>query len=226
MNRQKIMKYNPSIPTIALLSVVFSLLVGGCSGTYYTAMEKIGVHKRDILVDRVEQARDSQADAQEQFKSALEEFESVINLKESDLKIAYDRVNSAYERSDQAAVEVSERIKKVEGVAEALFDEWKQELELYQNHELRRSSQAQLTQTRSRYRSMLAVMHKAEKSMTPVLNTFRDNVLFLKHNLNAQAIGSLQYEFRDLEQRINRLIKEMNMAIESSNNFINELSKG
>lgn len=225
MNRQVISNYKPSIPTVALLSVVLSLFVGACSGTYYTAMEKMGVHKRDILVDRVELARDSQAEAQEEFKSALQEFESVINLKESDLMVAYDRVNSAYEKSDRAAGEVTDRIKKVEGVAEALFDEWNQELELYKNPELRRSSQAQLSQTRSRYRSMLAVMHKAEKSMAPVLDTFRDNVLFLKHNLNAQAIGSLRYEFKELEQRINRLIEEMNMAIESSNNFINELSK-
>ncbi len=226
MERQARRVHSPSIPPIVLLLAAGSLLLCACSGTYYNAMEKIGVHKRDILVDRVERARDSQADAQEQFKNALEEFASVVELKESDLKVAYDRLNSAYEESDRAAGEVSERINKVEAVAQALFDEWTDELNLYQNPELRRSSQQQLTRTRSRYRSMLAVMHKAEKSMTPVLSTFRDNVLFLKHNLNAQAIGSLRYEFTNLEQRINRLIQEMNTAIESSNTFINELTKG
>ncbi|ACN17611.1 conserved hypothetical protein [Desulforapulum autotrophicum HRM2] len=225
MERQASPDHYPSIPAIMLVLVVCSLVLCACSGTYYKTMEKIGVHKRDILVDRVERARDSQADAQEQFKSALEQFGSVVQLKESDLKVAYDRLNSAYEESDRAAVEVTDRIDKVEDVAQALFDEWKSELELYQNPELRRSSQQQLNRTRSRYRSMLAVMHKAEKSMTPVLITFRDNVLFLKHNLNAQAIGSLQYEFKSLEQRINRLIQEMNTAIESSNAFINELTK-
>lgn len=220
MTVQKILKPYPLIPAI-----LFSLLLGACSSTYYNAMEKIGVHKRDILVDRVEKARDSQTDAQEQFKSALDQFASVVNLEQTDLKVAYETVNSAYEESDAAANEVSERIEKVESVAEALFEEWEEELELYQNQELRRSSRQQLNQTKSRYRSMLAVMHKAEKSMAPVLETFRDNVLFLKHNLNAQAIGSLRYEFGALEKRINQLIQEMNTAIASSNQFISELKK-
>ncbi|MCU7922413.1 MAG: DUF2959 domain-containing protein [Candidatus Thiodiazotropha sp. (ex Dulcina madagascariensis)] len=72
-------------PLIALL-----LLLTGCSSIYYDSMEKVGYHKRDILVDRVESARDAQADAQEQFQSALDQFASVISLEESDLKRAYD----------------------------------------------------------------------------------------------------------------------------------------
>ena len=217
---QKVSKIYPLISAI-----LFSFVLGACSNTYYNAMEKIGVHKRDILVDRVEKARDSQTNAQEQFKTALDQFASVVNLEQTDLKTAYETVNSAYEESDNAAKEVSERIDKVESVAEALFEEWEGELELYQSQELRNSSKQQLRETRSRYRSMLAVMHKAETSMAPVLDTFRDNVLFLKHNLNAQAIGSLRYEFGSLEKRINQLIQEMNMAIESSNQFISELKK-
>ncbi len=220
MNTRYLPRFYPLI-----IAALFSMLLGACSSTYYNAMEKIGIHKRDILVDRVEKARDSQSDAQEQFKSALEQFGSVMNLEQTELKTAYERVNSAYEDSDAAAKDVSARIDKVESVAEALFEEWGEELELYQNPELKRASRKQLNQTKSRYRSMLAVMHKAEKSMEPVLKTFRDNALFLKHNLNAQAIGSLRYEFSNLQERINRLIKEMNTSIESSNRFINELTK-
>ena len=56
-----------------------------------------------------------------------------------------------------------------------------------------------------------------------MLQTFRDNVLFLKHNLNAQAIGSLKGEFASLEQEIEVLIREMNRSIAESNKFIDEL---
>lgn len=203
------------------------LLVGltGCSSTYYGAMEKVGVHKRDIMVDRVEKARDSQEDAQEQFKSALEQFDSVVKLKETNLKKAYDKLNREYEESLQAAEEVSMRIDKVEDVAEALFDEWEDELGLYQNKELQRSSKRQLTQTRSQYAKMIKSMHRAEKSMDPVLKIFQDNVLFLKHNLNAQAIGSLKGEFATLQGEIDTLIQRMNTAIESSNTFIAEIKR-
>lgn len=198
-------------------------LISSCSKAYYGAWEKVGVHKRDIMVDRVEGARDSQAEAQEQFKSALEQFDSVVKLKDTDLKKAYDKLSYEYEESEAAAEKVSNRIDKVEDVAEDLFTEWEAELALYENKELRSSSKAQLRKTKSRYREMLSSMRRAEESMSPVLRIFRDNVLFLKHNLNAQAIGSLQGEFANLEGQINTLIRKMNEAIESSNKFIADI---
>ena len=217
-------KIIPEKQYVTIVTLVFLMFFfSGCSKTYYSAMEKVGIHKRDIMVDRVEEARDSQADAQEQFKSALEQFDSVVKLKETDLKKAYDRLNSEYEDCEEAAETVSNRIEKVESVSEDLFDEWEQELTEYQNKELRRSSQQQLNTTQKRYKKMLASMHQAEASMTPVLKIFKDNVLFLKHNLNAQAIGSLQTEFSNLKSEINVLIQKMNDAIQSSNTFIADL---
>ncbi len=208
---------------ITLILVFSMLFFSGCSSTYYSAMEKVGIHKRDIMVDRVEAARDSQADAQEQFKSALEQFDSVVKLQETDLKKAYEKLNNEYEESSEAAREVSVRIEKVESVADDLFDEWQQELTEYQNKQLRKSSEQKLKQTQKRYKEMLASMHRAEASMDPVLKIFRDNVLFLKHNLNAQAIGSLQSEFANLKGEIDVLIREMNAAIKSSNSFIADI---
>ena len=55
---------------------VFTL--NGCATAYYSAWEKVGYHKRDILEERVEEARDAQADAQVEFKDALEQFGSVV----------------------------------------------------------------------------------------------------------------------------------------------------
>ncbi len=204
--------------TVLLLS-----FITGCSSTYYGAMEKVGVHKRDILVDRVEEGRDAQADAQEQFKTALEQFDSIVKLEETDLKKAYDKLNKEYEKSKGAADNVSSRIDKIESVAKALFKEWNKELGQYESKELRRSSQEQLRATKERYNEMLVTMKTAEESMDPVLRIFHDNVLFLKHNLNAQAIGSLQTEFANLEDQTEELIKSMNIAIESSNKFIADI---
>ncbi len=40
---------------IAILVLTLAL-ASGCQSTYYGFMEKMGSHKRDILVDRVEEA--------------------------------------------------------------------------------------------------------------------------------------------------------------------------
>lgn len=72
---------------------------------------------------------------------------------------------------------------------------------------------------------MIASMHRAEKKMEPVLDTLRDNTLYLKHNLNAAAIGSLQGEFNSLQREIQQAIRDMNAAIAESNRFISHLKK-
>ncbi|MCI5130970.1 MAG: DUF2959 domain-containing protein [Candidatus Electrothrix sp. EH2] len=195
-------------------------LLASCSSAYYSAMEKVGVHKRDILVDRVEGARDAQKDAQQEFRSALEQFASVVALRETDLKIAYDKLNAEYLDCEKASEKVSDQIDKVEKVSEDLFEEWEEELDLYENQTYRATSKRQLRETKSRYRDMLASMRTAEQSMAPVLQTFEDNVLFLKHNLNAQAIGALQAEFSGLQKDIDVLIDRMNKAIQESDTFI------
>ncbi len=215
-------KSTKRLPVHLILMVVF---LGGCSGAYYGAMEKMGIHKRDILIDRVEDSRNAQSEAQEQFKSALEQFGAIVHIEDSNLKDAYEKLNTEYEDSQKAAEDVSQRINKVESVADDLFEEWEDELELYENPDLRRSSQKKLRDTKTRYQEMLVSMHRAEKSMAPVLRIFRDNVLFLKHNLNAQAIGSLKSEFSALKGEIDVLIKNMNVAIETSDKFISNIKQ-
>ena len=212
---------------LSLIPLLFAaLLLSACSSAYYSAMEKVGVHKRDILVDRVEGARDAQQNAQEEFKSALEQFASVVALKETDLKIAYEKLNAEYLDCKKASENVSDRINAVEKVSEDLFEEWEEELDLYENQAYRADSKRQLRETKSRYRDMLSSMGAAEQSMAPVLQTFEDNVLYLKHNLNAQAIGSLQGQFAGLQKDIDVLIERMNKAIRESNAFIAQMGQG
>ena len=200
-----------------------SSLLASCSAAYFGALEKAGIHKRDVLVSRVEDTQDSQQNAQVEFRDALEQFGSIVTLENTDLKQAYNRLNGEYEDSQSAAKKVTDRINSVESVADALFREWETEIGQYTNASLKASSKAQLRDTKIRYNDLLATMRRAEQTMQPVLNTFRDNVLALKHSLNAQAIGSLRDEFTSLQNDIDLLIREMNRSIEESDKFIAEL---
>lgn len=208
-----------------LLLLTLILALSACQSAYYGAWEKVGVEKRDILVDRVENAKDSQEEAQQQFSSALEQLSLLINFDGGELQEVYEALKSEFEASEQSAVEVSERIDKVEGVAEALFKEWQNELEQYTNASLKRDSQANLRDTQQRYNKLLSALQKAEAKMPPVLDTLRDNVLYLKHNLNANAIGALQGEFNGIKSDIGKLLVDMNKAIQESNAFIANMQK-
>ncbi|GAC20555.1 DUF2959 domain-containing protein [Paraglaciecola arctica] len=206
-----------------LILVSLIIFLAGCQSAYYAAWEKVGVEKRDILVDRVEDAKDSQEDAQQQFSSALDEFSQLINFNGGELQDVYEQLKDQFEASEESANTLTSRIDKVESVAEALFDEWEDELEKYTNVKLKRESQKQLKDTQSRYTSLVRTMRKAESTMAPILSALRDNVLYLKHNLNASAVGALQGEFNGIKKEINQLILEMNKAISESNSFISSM---
>lgn len=206
-------------------AICMAALLGACSSAYYKTMEGLGIEKRDILVDRVEDARDAQDSASEQFASALDQFRSTVNFDGGDLDKTYDRLNAEYEKSASEAEEVSERIKSVESVAEDLFNEWEQELEQYSRADLRRKSAALLNDTRKRYKQLMTSMHRAESSMRPVLVAFQDQVLVLKHNLNARAIGALRNELDSIERDTANLIAQMQKAIAEANAFIDSMEK-
>jgi len=188
-------------------------------------MEKVGIHKRDIMVDRVVDAKESQQEAQQQFKSALEQMAALINFDGGELEEQYNIIQEQYENSKEAAELVSLRIEKVEDVSEALFDEWQDEIEQISSANLSRQSAMKLKETQRRYKKLIKSMHKAESKMAPVLSALKDNSLFLKHNLNAKAIGALQGEMVSIKKDVGALIKDMNIAIEQSQKFIDMLEK-
>ncbi|MGB0466667.1 MAG: DUF2959 domain-containing protein [Pontibacterium sp.] len=201
------------------------IMLTGCQTAYYSAMEQVGVHKRDILVDRVVDARDAQSDAQEQFKDALEQFRSVVQFDGGELDAIYNQLQAEYDDSVDAADDVRSRIDNVEDVAEALFEEWTEELTLYSNRKLRDQSARQLRDTQKRYAELLRSLKQAEKRMAPVLSSLQDNVLYLKHNLNARAIGALKGEFRGIKQDMDLLLRDMQRAIKQSDAFIRQMDK-
>ena len=196
--------------------------VTACSQAYYGALEKVGIHKRDIMVDRVQNAKQSQEDARDQFKSALEEFSAIANFHGGDLEDTYKKLNKELEKSEARANDVSDRIDSVEDVSIALFKEWEQELDQYESQKLRAQSEQQLNETKIRYEQLMSAMRMAESRIEPVLKPFRDQVLFLKHNLNAKAIASLRGELLQVEADTEQLIKELEVSIAEADRFIQE----
>jgi len=210
--------------TPAISSVVICLLLcGGCRSAYYSAWEKVGVYKRDLLKKKVVAARDDQKAAGEQFKDALTRLKEIYGFQGGELEKKYNGLARDYDRSVSRAETVHKRIKDVETVAEDLFAEWEKEMAEISSANLRQSSREKLRETRRRYDELHTALKRAERSMDPVLTRFHDQVLFLKHNLNAAAIASLKGETTDIQSEISKLLEEMNTAIAQADAFINTL---
>lgn len=206
-----------------LLFIVFVFQLSACSTMYYATWEKLGKEKRDLLRDNVESVRDEQQEAKEEFKDALTRLKELGKFDGGKLEKAYNSLKSDYEDCEERAEDVRDRINKVESIAADLFEEWKQEIQLISTPRMRQDSEQKLTATKRKYKTLHTSMIQSEKRMSAVLVRFRDNVLYLKHNLNAKAIGALNAEVLSIEKDVKNLIDGMQASIQKADEFIASL---
>jgi predicted nuclease with TOPRIM domain len=209
----------------AVLIAAVATLGVGCDAIYYKAMRKIGKEKRDILVSRVKDARASQAEAQKQFKSALERFQAIVQTEGGSLEEKYKKLNDELQRSEDRADKVKDRLDAVRQVSKDLFKEWNDELGKYADRSLRQESERELRETRRRTEALIASMARAQARVEPVLQPLRDRVLFLKHNLNARALGALTRELDSVRTGVDELVTDLQRSIAEADAFIAEMEK-
>jgi hypothetical protein len=203
-----------------LLLMAGGIASSGCDSWYYKTMKRFGVEKRDILVKRVREARKSQQEAKDEFRTALDRFKSVVDVPGGNLEDKYNSLNRELERSESKAREVHDRIGAVRDVSKDLFKEWQKELDQYSDRTLRTESERQLRDTRKLAENLIGSMQRAEERIAPVLKPLRDRVLFLKHNLNARAIGALDNELVSVRGNVDALVADLERSIAEADAFI------
>ena len=209
---------------LLLLSGLALIALFGCQKAYYGMWETVGKEKRHLLKDQVEKVRDEQSGASEDFKDALTRIQEIYGFDGGELEAQYDRLTDDYEDCVARAEAVDERIERVQSIAEDLFDEWKDEIGQIGNPTFKKDSRRKLNDTQKRYQRMEASMLAAQSKMDPVLERLHDYVLYLKHNLNAQAIGALGKEVGEIEDEVADLIRDIDRSIEEADTFIETLS--
>ena len=213
-----------AIAALISLSLVAILLIA-CQSAYYAMWEKMGKEKRHLLRDQVEKSRGDQENASEAFKDALTRLKEMYGFQGGDLEKMYTRLSDDYDNCSQRADAIDVRVDKIQRIARDLFAEWRQEIEQIHNPTFRTQSIQKLKATQQRFASMESAIITARKRMTPVLSSLKDYVLFLKHNLNAQAIGSLRGEAASIETDVGRLVRDIQQSIQEADAFLNEMEK-
>lgn len=210
--------------TCCLLAGAVAILAG-CSSAYYSAWEMLGKEKRDLLRSNVEDVKKEQQAAADDFEDALERLRSLYEIDDDELEKAYDKLKADSNDAKDRAEDIRDRIDTIQSIAEDLFDEWDREIGEISNADYRTRSRAKLEKTRSKYGELEASLEKSEAGMEPVLTHLNDNVLFLKHNLNAAAIGGLAADMKGIENDIEDLIADMRASIEEADDFLKMLPK-
>jgi DUF2959 family protein len=208
-----------------LVLLLPGLCLTGCNALYYAAMEKLGREKRDILVKRILTVKKDQQETGEQLKSTLDVFKEVTGFDGGNLEKTYNRLNDSLQHSQNRAKELHSHVDAVDDVAKRMFAEWKDEIKDMRNLTLKRQSQTLLANAQRQHAGYMRQMRATEAKITPVLRGFNDQVVFLKHNLNARAIGSLKKTSAELDTQANDLIREVNESANEADQYIKTLSQ-
>lgn len=203
--------------------VVLCLALTSCTQLYYKAQEKIGNEKRDILVDRIKKGREDQEKAKEQYKSTLEAFQAATGFKGGQTEEVYKKLKKEYDDAAERTKKVSDRIQSIEQVSSDMFSEWEKELNGMSNAELRNKSNVLLKATRRRYSELIRKMKVVEAKAKPVLKAFEDQVLYIKHNLNSEAIASLKNNVLKMDSEVQTLVRDIETATKEADAFIASL---
>ena len=215
------MHFSRRLPAVLLLA----LAATSCTRLFYASMKKLGKEKKDILVSRILDGKKAQKEAADQFKTTLEAFQAVTAFNGGNLEKAYNKLNNQLEDAQDRAEKVHGRIQSIEKVSGDLFKEWGGEIDQMSNGKLKNESRQLLRDSEQRNRTLLRQMRASEDKMKPVLQAFRDQVIFLKHNLNAQAIQSLKTHAAGIDSGVAKLIHEIELANHEADQTIAGLDK-
>ena len=198
--------------------------LAGCTRAYYKTMSTLGRQKRDILISRVKDARKDQQETKEQIKGTMESLQELTGFQGGSLEKSYKRLNSEYEKANDQAVKLHNRIESIDQVSNDMFNEWQGEIKQMGNTKLRTQSTQMLRDARTREAAYIRSMRRTEEKMAPVLKSFHDQVLFLKHNLNARAIGSLKGTTVNIHGDVADLTASIDASMAEADGLIQSLS--
>ena len=189
----------------------------------YKTYELVGIEKRDLFKREINNVKDEQEDSKEAFSDALEKLQHFYSFDGGKIEKEYKKLKSSYENSQSEAKDLSESITKLDTVAQDLFKEWKNEIGTMENANLKKDSSKKLKETQDKYASLHKKLKNSEKKMSPILSKLKDQVTYLKHNLNASAIAGLKSEGDRIEADMGKLIQEMKEASREADDFISTL---
>jgi hypothetical protein len=207
------------IPLIAVI-----LLVTGCTTAYYKTMQTLGKEKRDILVQRIKDAKKDQDQTKQQLQTTMESFQALTGFQGGSLEKSYKRLNSDYESANSQAGKLHDKIQSIDQVSNDLFKEWQGEIAAMGNAKLKAQDTVMLRNAKTRQATYMRAMRRTEDQIAPVLKAFRDQVLFLKHNLNSRAIGSLKATTAGLQGDVADLIQSIDASSQEADKLISSLA--
>jgi len=182
-----------------------------------------GVKQVEQLIKKANAGVESINDTKLQLQKTMEAYNAVLAPDVKDRRDAYKKLQKEVATTEKKRAMVSTRNGEMNVEAGRLFKNWEGSTAAIQDPELRQRSQQRLGQAKARYSEIETNGQGAARLYTPFMKALQDQVTYLGHDLNPEAVATLKPEADKLNAQAKELYSAIDKTTAAANNNISQL---
>jgi ElaB/YqjD/DUF883 family membrane-anchored ribosome-binding protein len=182
-----------------------------------------GLKQTDRLIKKAEELIKETVSAREQLGKTLDTYNSIFAEDTEDVRKAYKNVESEMEKTEKKREQVRKKLEEMKVEADAYFAGWGESLQQIKSEDLRKRSEARMTETRAQFDGILDSVNEARGAYEPFMTNMKDQWTYLGHDLNAEGISSLRPDAEKLNQQGKELFEKIDAAMKKADKYVESL---
>jgi len=196
-------------PKLALIAVMGTALLL-CNSN---AVAQAGSKESQKFLDYSQDARDTLVDAKSELTSTVALYNSLIAGEAKKPESTYKKLIKALEKSEKVAGKTRDRVEKMQTQADKVFTAWTQELESYENEQLKELGIQRLEASKQRYGVMIERMESTSEAYRPLVSSLHDQIKFMGFDLSPEAMSALQGPAQELNTMADELFARIDAVL-------------
>jgi hypothetical protein len=191
--------------------------------TAVRAQQDAGVKQVEQLVKKSGSTVQAIAETKLQLQKTMDVYNSLMSTDEKNMKGNYKKLQQEMDATAKKRADIKLRADEMNAEAQTLFKSWGDSAAAIQSADLRQRSQERLDKTKASFAEIGTVGQKAVDLYDPFMKALQDQVTYLGHDLNTQAVQSLQADAAKMNEKAQTLMKSIDDTISVANKNITDL---
>lgn len=196
-------------PKLALVTLIGTVLLL-CNSN---AVAQAGSKESQKFLDYSQDAREALVDAKSELASTVALYNSLIAGEAEKPESTYKKLIKALEKSEKVAGKTRDRVDKMQNQADKVFSAWTQELESYENEQLKEVGIQRLDAAKQRYGVMIERMESAGEAYSPLVSSLHDQIKLMGFDLSPDAMSALQGPAQELNAMAEELFARVDAVL-------------
>ena len=182
-----------------------------------------GLKRTDGLIKKAEELVKETVSAREQIRMTLDTYNTIFADDVEDVRKSYKGVESEMEKTEKKREQVGKKLDEMKVEAEAYFAGWSESLQQIGSPDLRKRSEARMTETRDQLDGIFDSVREARDAYAPFMTNMKDQWTYLGHDLNANGIASLRPDAEKLNLQAKELFEKIDAGMKKADKYIESL---